>query len=101
MHSLCQVAITLHHATHHFDIKGYVDNLNKLYAKMSLEKIINATTGQAEKAPIFNNAAQIWNHYCTTITLVGFVYLQLDFRTVNVERYAALAVGVTRWLEMP
>jgi superoxide dismutase, Fe-Mn family len=53
-----------HYGKHH---KGYVDNLNKLvagteYAELSLEKIIAATAGQAEKAAIFNNAAQIWNH---------------------------------------
>jgi len=56
--------IGFHYGKHH---KGYVDNLNKLvagteYAELSLEKIIAATAGQAEKAPIFNNAAQIWNH---------------------------------------
>jgi Fe-Mn family superoxide dismutase len=44
-----------------------VDNLNKLitgteYANLSLEKIITGTTGRSEKAAIFNNAAQIWNH---------------------------------------
>lgn len=56
--------IGFHYGKHH---KGYVDNLNKLvagteYAELSLEKIIAATAGQAEKAQIFNNAAQIWNH---------------------------------------
>jgi hypothetical protein len=29
---------------------------------MPLEKIIKATAGQADHAPIFNNAAQTWNH---------------------------------------
>ncbi len=56
--------IGFHYGKHH---KGYVDNLNKLvagteYAELSLEKIIAATAGEAEKAQIFNNAAQIWNH---------------------------------------
>jgi len=56
--------IGFHYGKHH---KGYVDNLNKLvagteYAELSLEKIITATAGQAEKVAIFNNAAQIWNH---------------------------------------
>jgi Fe-Mn family superoxide dismutase len=56
--------IGFHFGKHH---KGYVDNLNKLvagteYADLSLEKIISATTGRTEKAAIFNNAAQIWNH---------------------------------------
>jgi superoxide dismutase, Fe-Mn family len=49
-----------HHAT-------YVTNLNNLtkdtpMATMSLEEIIKATFGDASKAGIFNNAAQVWNH---------------------------------------
>jgi superoxide dismutase, Fe-Mn family len=56
--------IGFHYGKHH---KGYVDNLNKLatgteYADQPLEKIITATAGQADKAALFNNAAQIWNH---------------------------------------
>lgn len=47
--------------------KTYVDNLNNLLANsdlagQSLEQIIKATAGQTEKAAIFNNAAQVWNH---------------------------------------
>ncbi len=49
-----------HHAT-------YVTNLNNLtkdspMATMSLAEIIKATFGDASKAGIFNNAAQVWNH---------------------------------------
>jgi len=56
--------IGFHYGKHH---KGYVDNLNKLiagteYADLPLEKIIASTSGVADKAAIFNNAAQIWNH---------------------------------------
>jgi Fe-Mn family superoxide dismutase len=56
--------IGFHYGKHH---KGYVDNLNKLiagteYADLPLEKIIAAVAGKADKAAIFNNAAQIWNH---------------------------------------
>jgi Fe-Mn family superoxide dismutase len=56
--------MSFHYGKHH---KGYVDNLNKLiagteYADLPLEKIIIGTTGHAEKAAIFNNAAQVWNH---------------------------------------
>ena len=56
--------IRFHYGKHH---KGYVDKLNKLvagteYADMSLEKIITGTAGKPEKAAIFNNAAQVWNH---------------------------------------
>jgi Fe-Mn family superoxide dismutase len=53
-----------HYGKHH---KAYVDNLNKLVAgtelaDLSLDKIIAATAGQPDKAAIFNNAAQVWNH---------------------------------------
>lgn len=56
--------LSFHYGKHH---KGYVDNLNKLiagtdYSGLSLEKIIANTAGKADKAAIFNNAAQIWNH---------------------------------------
>ncbi len=56
--------IDLHYGKHH---QGYVSNLNKLvtgteYAGLPLERIITDTAGQADKAAIFNNAAQIWNH---------------------------------------
>ncbi len=53
-----------HYGKHH---KTYVDNLNKLvdgtdFAQQSLTDIIKKTAGDKEKAGIFNNAAQIWNH---------------------------------------
>jgi len=53
-----------HYGKHH---KAYVDNLNKLvpgtpFADMSLVDVIKKTAGDKEKAGIFNNAAQIWNH---------------------------------------
>lgn len=56
--------IGFHYGKHH---KGYVDNLTKLvagteYAGKSLEEIVTATAGKADKAAFFNNAAQIWNH---------------------------------------
>jgi Fe-Mn family superoxide dismutase len=56
--------IGFHHRKHH---KTYVENLNKLIAgtefeSLSLEKIIAATAGKADKTEIFNNAAQAWNH---------------------------------------
>lgn len=49
-----------HHDKHH---KAYVDKLNELiagteYEDKSLEEIITS----APRGPIFNNAAQIWNH---------------------------------------
>jgi len=53
-----------HHGKHH---QAYVTNLNTLtqnteLSNKSLEEIIQATAGNAEKAGIFNNAAQVWNH---------------------------------------
>jgi superoxide dismutase, Fe-Mn family len=53
-----------HYGKHH---AAYVTNLNNLtkdspMASMSLEEIIKATFGDASKAGIFNNAAQVWNH---------------------------------------
>jgi superoxide dismutase, Fe-Mn family len=51
--------LDFHHGKHH---QAYVTNLNKLVegkpeANKSLEDIILASEG-----PVFNNAAQIWNH---------------------------------------
>lgn len=56
--------IGFHYGKHH---RGYVDNLNRLvvgteFADMPLEKIVSATAGNVDRAAIFNNAAQIWNH---------------------------------------
>jgi Fe-Mn family superoxide dismutase len=56
--------IGFHYGKHH---KGYVDTLNKLIAgtelaDLTLEQIIAETSGKADKAAIFNNAAQTWNH---------------------------------------
>lgn len=52
--------LDFHHGKHH---RTYVEKLNELiqnteYADMSLEEIIRA----ADEGPIFNNAAQVWNH---------------------------------------
>jgi len=53
-----------HYGKHH---KTYVDNLNNLVKGTelegaTLEKVIADTAGKADKAALFNNAAQIWNH---------------------------------------
>lgn len=55
---------SFHHAKHH---NAYVTNLNNLIkdtplAAKSLEEIIHAVAGDASKAGVFNNAAQVWNH---------------------------------------
>ncbi len=56
--------LEFHHGKHH---RTYVENLNKLVAGTEfegqpLESIVLATAGRADKKPIFNNAAQAWNH---------------------------------------
>ena len=56
--------LSFHYGKHH---KAYVDNLNKLitgtdYSDLSLQEIIEGTVGRPERAAIFNNAGQIWNH---------------------------------------
>lgn len=56
--------IGFHYGKHH---KAYVDNLNKLvagteFADLSLLDVVKQSAGKADKAGIFNNAAQIWNH---------------------------------------
>lgn len=56
--------LSFHYGKHH---KTYVDNLNNLLKNNDLsgkplEHIIKATAGQMDKAAIFNNAAQVWNH---------------------------------------
>jgi superoxide dismutase, Fe-Mn family len=53
-----------HHGKHH---QAYITKLNELLAGSefegaSLEKIITETAGKADKAALFNNAAQHWNH---------------------------------------
>lgn len=56
--------LEFHHGKHH---KAYVDKTNELIANTdlankSLEEIVRAAAGQKDKATLFNNAAQAWNH---------------------------------------
>jgi superoxide dismutase, Fe-Mn family len=56
--------LEFHYGKHH---QAYVTTLNNLVkdtplAKQSLEEIIKATAKDESKTPIFNNAAQVWNH---------------------------------------
>lgn len=56
---MSQQTLEYHYGKH---LQTYVDNLNRLtegtlYSDASLEQLILSTTG-----PIFNNAAQVWNH---------------------------------------
>ena len=56
--------MSFHYGKHH---AAYVSKLNaaiegSALAEMSLEQIIRETAGDAAKAGVFNNAAQVWNH---------------------------------------
>lgn len=56
--------LTFHHGKHH---KAYVDTLNKLvegteYANMTLAQIVTTARTRPADTPIFNSAAQAWNH---------------------------------------
>ena len=56
--------IQFHYGKHH---QGYVEKLNTLIAEQQmlhipLVELIRRTHGDADRAEIFNNAAQVWNH---------------------------------------
>ena len=53
--------LNFHYGKHH---NAYVTNLNNLLGDetRSLEEVMKDTAGDAAKAGIFNNAAQVWNH---------------------------------------
>jgi Fe-Mn family superoxide dismutase len=56
--------LDFHYGKHH---QTYVTNLNNLtkdspLADASLEDVIRSAAGDASKAGLFNNAAQVWNH---------------------------------------
>jgi Fe-Mn family superoxide dismutase len=56
--------LSFHHGKHH---KTYVDNLNKLvpgteFEGKPLDAVIRGAAGKPDKAGLFNNAAQVWNH---------------------------------------
>ena len=56
--------MSFHYGKHH---QAYVDNLNKLVAGtplagQPLEGIIRQNAGRPDRAAVFNNAAQVWNH---------------------------------------
>ena len=67
--------LEFHHGKHH---QTYVTNLNNLIkdtelADQSLEAIIQQVAGDASKAGVFNNAAQVWNHtfFWNSLTPMG------------------------------
>jgi Fe-Mn family superoxide dismutase len=80
--------LAFHHGKHH---KGYIDKLNKLvegtpFAGMTLDEVVKQTAGRKDKADIFNNAAQAWNH--------AFYWRSLSPKPTKPG--AALAAAVTR-----
>ena len=79
-----------HYGKHH---KTYVDNLNGLipgteFENMSLEEIVKtASTG-----PIFNNAAQVWNHtfYWESLTPGGRAIEGTNIQELILEKWESL-----------
>lgn len=56
--------VAFHHDKHH---RGYVDRLNELvegtaWAERELREVVQETCGKPDFAPVFDNAAQVWNH---------------------------------------
>ena len=56
--------LKLHHGKHH---QLYIDKTNKLLQESpvegeTLEQIVRASAGVPDRTPLFNNAAQAWNH---------------------------------------
>ena len=66
-----------HYAKHH---QTYVDNLNKLVAGTPwaggrpLETVVLESAGMADKAAVFNNAAQAWNPVSYTHLTLPTIY---------------------------
>ncbi len=61
---ISEKTLEFHHGKHH---QAYVNNLNALientdFLQKNLETVIKETFGKPDKAGIFNNAAQVWNH---------------------------------------
>lgn len=104
---LSEQTLSFHYGKHH---QTYVDNLNKLvlgtaFEKMSLEEIIK----NAQPGPIFNNAAQVWNHtfYFETFTKPGksnAVVSEIEIQFGSMDAFkedfgkAALALFGSGWL---
>ena len=68
---ISEQTLAFHHGKHH---QTYVDNLNKMvpgtpFENSNLEEIVKT----APAGPIFNNAAQVWNHtfYFEALTPAG------------------------------
>ena len=62
---MSQETLEFHHDKHHqayvTALNGFVEKDSSLAGK-SLDEIVTSTHGAADKAPVFNNAGQHWNH---------------------------------------
>ena len=88
---LSQETIDYHYGKHH---RGYVEKLNALipssgFESLSLETIIR----EAKAGPLFNNAAQAWNH---TFYWLGLRRTKEEATTNTLERQPELAGALTR-----
>jgi Fe-Mn family superoxide dismutase len=88
--------LEFHSGKHH---QAYVDNLNKLivgtpHEEQDLETIIRTSTG-----PIFNNAAQIWNHtfYFEGLAPAGTTKLDGDLAIAIVAKWGTEAAFVAEF----
>ncbi|OIP52486.1 superoxide dismutase [Candidatus Gracilibacteria bacterium CG2_30_37_12] len=79
-----------HYGKHH---KAYVDNLNNLipgteFENKTLEEIIET----APAGPIFNNAAQVWNHtfYWESLTPQGNIIEGMNIGELILEQWDSL-----------
>ncbi len=103
---MCEETLDLHHGKHH---QAYVTALNGFVEKdpglqgKSLEDIVKATYNVADKAPVFNNAGQHWNHIvfwqCMSSTGGGIpgkleAKITADFGSVGAFKDAFRAGGV-------
>jgi len=97
---ISQETIEYHHGKHH---AAYVNKLNELIqgkplADLSLEDVIKKTWKQPSDQPVFNNAAQVWNHtfYWNCLSPKGggepSGTAKDDFKSFK-EKFSAAAVG--------
>lgn len=101
--------LSFHYGKHH---NAYVGKLNDLVkdtdlADKSLEDIMRATAGDAGKAGVFNNAAQVWNHtfYWNSMTPNGggepsgalAAKIDEDFGSFDAFREAFTNAGATQF----
>lgn len=88
--------LEFHAGKHH---QAYVDNLNKLivgtpHEEQDLETVIRTASG-----PIFNNAAQIWNHtfYFESLAPAGSAKLDGDLKSAIVAKWGSEEAFITEF----